>query len=111
MAKSEEQQLEKKWMVFVMARMYVTLSDDYLDKFDKTCAENGMTRSNMFMVLYSSYLDTLPVSLRNKMLVDALSELNVLMKEILITGDFKYEDRMFITESVRKISELIKTKN
>jgi len=90
--------------------MYVTLSDDYLDKYDKTCADNGMTRSNMFMLLYSSYLESLPVSLRDKMLVEALSELNVLMKEILISESFEYEHRVFIAESIKKITDLVRSK-
>ena len=90
--------------------MYVTLSDDYLDKYDKTCADNGMTRSNMFMLLYNSYLESLPVSLRDKMLVEALSELNVLMKEILISESFEYEHRVFISESIKKITDLVRSK-
>lgn len=91
-----------------MARMYITISDDLLEDFDRACAEHGMTRTNMFLLIFKSYIDELPMSLRDKQLIEILSEVNVTTKEVLISESLDYEKRMFLTESVKKITSLIK---
>lgn len=93
-----------------MEQFHITLSENDVDYFERKRAELGMTKSAFVRLLISNYENAVPGFIKYKEVIDKQSELNNLVKQIIIDKNFKTEDKIYLKEKFNELERIINEK-
>lgn len=93
-----------------MKRLCITVSDADAELLQNECSESGMTKSAYIRMLVAEHKDRVPYFYKYRDIIEKLSELNVSIKELLITEDGDDAEKLRIYENFKEIQELFKSK-
>ncbi|MCR5338111.1 MAG: hypothetical protein K6E75_06095 [Lachnospiraceae bacterium] len=90
-----------------MARLYLTVSDEDMAKYDKGCEKNGMSRSMYLGYLLSGCKDQRPPVIRYRELIRHMDSIDKQVKVISLKECLSDDDRICLMEKLAELKELI----
>jgi len=86
-------------------RLFLSLSESDLKKLDDLRAELGMNRSEYIRYLLSGQKKVIPFSIKQRHLVEVLSQVDLHLKAICLKDGIKAKDVLYIQESLKDIKK------
>lgn len=93
-----------------MERFTVSMNSSDVDFFERKRGELGMSKSAFIRLLIANYENNIPSFIKNKEIIESLSDVNSSMKEILISDKMISTDKMILYEKINKINEIMSQK-
>ena len=93
-----------------MERFTVSMNNSDVDFFERKRAELGMTKSAFIRLLIANYENNIPSFIKDKEVIEAMSNINSSMKEILISDKMNSTDKMVLYEKINKLNEIMNKK-
>ena len=90
-----------------MARLFLSLTDDEVAKFDRAREKAGMTRSQYLKFLLSGRRDFRPPAMRYRELITKLSDIERDVKVVAMKDALSDEDRLLMLTRLNDIKEII----
>ena len=84
-------------------RLFLSLPEGDLNKLDARRAELGMNRSEYIRFIISGQRKRIPFSVKQRYLVDVLSEVDLHLRAICLKEGIEAKDVLYITESLKEI--------
>ena len=91
-----------------MSRLFLSLTEDEVKRFDSACKKAGLTRSQYLKCLLRGRLDIRPPVLKYGKLISELSDIERDLKMIAMKGELSDEDRLLVMTKLSDIKELVK---
>lgn len=88
-------------------RLFLSMSQEDVDKLDRLREELGMNRSQYIRYLLSGQKKFLPASVKDKKLIDAISRIDLNMRVLALKEDMAPEDSLAIFCEIKHIKELL----
>ena len=88
-------------------RLFLSMSQEDVDKLDRLREELGMNRSQYIRYLLSGQKKFLPASVKDKKLIDAISRIDLNMRVLALKEDMAPEDSLAIFCEIKEIKELL----
>lgn len=86
-----------------MKRMCMTVSETDQEKFDRGRNEHGMTRSAYLRLLIAEHEGRVPDFIRNKELIQRMSELNNRIRELILSEKISDVDKLHLYEKLNDL--------
>ncbi len=83
-----------------MKKIYLTLDEEVIEKFEKECKRHGLTRRQYFSRLLSSRNDIRPPAIRFRKLIKLLESVERALKVIALKDALSEEDRVYVLQSL-----------
>ena len=83
-----------------MKKIYLTLDEEVIEKFEKGCKRHGLTRGQYFSRLLSSRNDIRPPAIRFRKLIKLLEGIERALKVIALKDALSEEDRVYVLQSL-----------
>ncbi|MDD3416012.1 MAG: ribbon-helix-helix domain-containing protein [Lachnospiraceae bacterium] len=93
-----------------MERLTVSMNSSDIDFFERKRADLGMNKSAFIRLLIANYENKIPSFIKNKEIIEALSDVNNSMKEILISDKMNSTDKMILYEKINKLNDSLSQK-
>lgn len=93
-----------------MERFTISMNDSDIDFFERKRAELGMSKSAFIRLLIANYENSIPSFIKNKEIIEALSDVNSSMKALLISDKISSTDKMILYEKINKLNEIANQK-
>ncbi len=90
-----------------MARLFLSLTDEEVSKFDKARDKAGMSRSQYLKFLLSGRRDIRPPVMQYRELIKQLSEIEKDVKIIAMKDSLSDQDRLLIITKLEDIKNMI----
>ena len=90
-----------------MKRIYMTMDEKLIRRFDGACEKTGLNRSQYLSCLLAGRLDLRPPVLKYKEMISALSEIERDLKVIAMKDSLSDNDRILIFAKLSDIKELL----
>ena len=87
-------------------RLFLSLTEDEVDVFDKACRKAGMKRSQYLKYLLSGRKDIRPPVMRYREMIHALESIDRDLKVIAMKEVLSDEDRLLIMERLSDIKDM-----
>ena len=88
-----------------MERVCFTMSEADLDLFERGRNELKMTKSAYIRYLIAEHEGTLPVAVKYKSIITQFSDLNDLIKQLLLTDTLTDQEKLMLSEQMRAVKE------
>lgn len=85
-----------------MERITVTMSESDVDNFERERAKQGMSKSAFIRFLIAEHENTVPSFLRNREIINVVSELNNSVKTLLLQNTLSDVDKLKVYEEIKK---------
>ena len=79
-----------------MKRLYMTMDEKLIERFDKACQKAGLTRSQYLTTLLSGRLDIRPPVLQYREMIRQLSSIERDLKVLALKDNLSEDDRVLI---------------
>lgn len=89
------------------SRIFITLDDDTYNSFEKGREDLGMSRPQFIKYLLNKGKDIRPFPIRFKSLISKVSELDMLIKVLVLKDDFSTEDSLLVMSKLDEIKEML----
>lgn len=93
---------EKEVGVMPMERFTVTMFENDVDNFERERAKQGMSKSAFIRFLIAEHENTVPSFLRNREIINVVSELNNSVKTLLLQNNLSDVDKLKVYEEIKK---------
>lgn len=87
-------------------RLFLSLSQEDVDKLDKLRSELGMNRSQYIRYLLSGKKKVIPTVIKEKKLIEAISKIDLDMRALALKEGMAPEDALTIFCEIREMKEL-----
>ena len=91
-----------------MSRLFLSLTDEEIKRFDSACERAGLTRSQYLKCLLGGRIDIRPPVLKYKKLITELSDIERDLKMIAMKEELSDEDRLLVMTKLSDIKDLVK---
>ena len=89
-----------------MKRIYMTMDEKEMKRFDKACGKAGLTRSQYLTCLLSGRIDLRPPVLRYKEMIRELSNIERDLKVIALKDGLSEDDKVMILTKLSDIKDV-----
>ncbi|MCR5338719.1 MAG: hypothetical protein K6E75_09185 [Lachnospiraceae bacterium] len=89
-----------------MKKIYLTLDEAVIEKFEKGCRKYGLTRGRYFSHLVSARNSIGPPAIRMRKLIKALEGVDRDLKVIALKEGLSEDDRVYVMQSLSDIKKL-----
>lgn len=93
-----------------MERITISMNSSDIDFFERKRAELGMNKSAFVRLLIANYENNIPSFIKDREIIGALSDVNSLMKALLISDKISSTDKMILYEKINKLNEIVNQK-
>ncbi len=87
-------------------RLFLSLTEEEVDSFDKACEKAGLTRSKYLKYLLNGRRDIRPPVLRYREMIHVLESIEKDLKVIAMKDDLSDEDRIIIMQRLSDLKEM-----
>ena len=87
-------------------RLFLSLTEEEVDSFDKACEKAGLTRSTYFKYLLKGRRDIRPPILRYREMIHMLESIERELKVIAMKDDLSDEDRLIIMQRLSDLKDM-----
>lgn len=88
-------------------KLFLSVSESDLKRLDDLRTELGMNRSEYIRYLLSGQKKVIPYSMKQRHLVEVLSQVDLHLKEICLKEEIEPKDVLYIQESLKDIKKEI----
>lgn len=88
-------------------RLFLSMSQEDVDKLDQLREELGMNRSQYIRYLFSAQRKVLPSSVKDKKLIDAIARIDLDLRVLALKDEMTPGDVLAIFCKIREIKELL----
>ena len=88
-------------------RLFLSMAQEDVDKLDRLREELGMNRSQYIRYLLSGQKKVLPTSVKDKKLIDTISNIDLTMRVLALKEGMTPEDSLAIFCEIKEIKELL----
>lgn len=88
-------------------RLFLSLSQEDLDRLDVRRRELGMNRSQYIRYLLSGQRKAIPFSIRQKELVEQFSQIDLHLRSLCLKQGLKDDDVLYILESIKDMRKAL----
>ena len=88
-------------------RLFLSLADEEVERFDKARDKAGMTRSQYLKYLLNGRRDIRPPVLRYRELIHSLESIERDLKVIAMKEDLTDEDRLLIMQKLTDVKDIL----
>ena len=92
-------------------RLFLSMAQEDVDKLDRLREELGMNRSQYIRYLLSGQKKVLPTSVKDKKLIDTISNIDLTMRVLALKEGMTPEDSLAIFCEIKEIKELLGEKS